>query len=119
MQTTVIDITKYDNLEKRFEGFAPKSVDAAYDELSELYSDIKNDIDNCEKDTYQYNILKDRKRFIVFALAYYKHVLDNQCGYWGVCFEHHYGCGCSPSAEVNQGFHYKTYDSMRKEYFRS
>ena len=68
VQKTLIDITKYDNLEKRFEGFAPKSADEAYDELSGLYSDIKTTLDKCEKDTYQYNILKDRKDLLYLLL---------------------------------------------------
>lgn len=119
VEGVVVDnLDKYKNLEERFEGFNPKSVFQAHDELEKLYSDIKEDIAKCEDDeTLQF--LKNRKRFIIFALAYYNHVLEDKCGYWGVCLDHHYGCGCSPSAEVNKGFKYSTYESLRKEYFRS
>ena len=89
-----------------------------YTNLEGKYNSLRIDIENCD-DEEKLKELKEKKKHVVYEMAYYKNILQDRCGYWSVCSDHYTYCACSPTAKVSQGFDYDTYCNLRKEYFSS
>lgn len=84
--------------------------------LEEKYNEINTVFMNCE-DKEKRNEMREERDRVVTELTYYRNIASDKCGYWNVCSDHSYGCACSPTAKVSQGYDYDTYVNLRKEFF--
>jgi hypothetical protein len=65
------------------------------------------------KDKYieMFDILKIDTRQVSLYKSFKKNMLEHNCGYYGVCWEHACPCQCSKDDEINM----KTYRSIKNE----
>lgn len=91
-------------------------LDQLIKELEIKYKSINKEFMDC-KDSEEKKKIRDKRGRAIAELNYYRNIAEDKCGYWNVCSDHYYGCACSPSAKVSQGFDYDTYRNLRKELY--